>query len=349
MYFRVTKEELDFLHGLVKEHIKKQNTQFRRAISTEERLAVCLRYLATGNSFRSMGFSYRLGFSTVREIVIEVCDAIWKNLGPIVMPTLMTEIWKKSAARFCQIWDFPHCIAAIDGKHVNIQCPINAGSTYYNYKGSHSIVLLVLVDADYKFIAIDVGSYGRNSDGGIFEKSKIGKKLQNRTLGVPGDTPLEANVLPQSHVILGDEAFPLKTYLLRSYSRFYLGENEPNKVYNYRLSRARRTVEYAFGILVSRWRVFLRHFEIQPDFVDKVVVATCCLHNMLSTESMEPDLSTLRSPKAALLNIQEIRRNHANAAFRTREAFKEYFNSSTGSVPWQIGMVGKGRIYNEND
>ncbi|XP_050307737.1 uncharacterized protein LOC126744392 isoform X3 [Anthonomus grandis grandis] len=54
-----------------------------------------------------------------------------------------------------------------------------------------------------------------------------------------------------------------------------------------RLSRARRIVENAFGILVSRWRVFRRHFEIQPDFVDKVVLAACCLHNMLSTESVE--------------------------------------------------------------
>ncbi|XP_029341007.1 uncharacterized protein LOC115033118 [Acyrthosiphon pisum] len=69
MYFRMTMEEFDFLHELIKPDIYKQNTQFRRAVSTEERLAVCLRFLATGNSFRSIGFNYRLGFSTVREIV----------------------------------------------------------------------------------------------------------------------------------------------------------------------------------------------------------------------------------------------------------------------------------------
>lgn len=49
---------------------------------------------------------------------------------------------------------FPNCIGATDGKHINIQYPIIAESTYYSYKGSHSIVLLALIYADYKFIAI---------------------------------------------------------------------------------------------------------------------------------------------------------------------------------------------------
>ncbi|XP_031353772.1 uncharacterized protein LOC116178424 [Photinus pyralis] len=142
-----------------------------------------------------------MGFSTVRQIVIEVCDAIWNNLRSIVMPKPTEELWKKSSARFNQLWNFANCVAAIDGKHINIQCPINAGSTYYNYKGSHSIVLMALVDADYKFIAINVGSYGRNSDGGIFEKSDIGKMLDQRTLNVPA---LEPNGSPQPHVIVGD-------------------------------------------------------------------------------------------------------------------------------------------------
>lgn len=260
------------------------------------------------------------------------------------MPAPTTDIWKKSAAKFKQIWNFPNCIAAIDGKHINIQCPINAGSTFYNCKGSHSIVLLALVDADYKFISIDVGSYGRNSDGGIFEKSDIGKKLRSGTLGVPENAPLEINGLPQPHVILGDEAFPLKTYLLRPYSRFHLGENEPNKIFNYRLSRVRRVVENAFGILVARWRVFRRHLEIQPYLVDKVVLASCCLHNMLCSESLEPNIATLGSPEAALQNLQGLRRNYANDAFTTREAFKEYFNLPT-AVPWQMGMVRRGRIH----
>ncbi|CAI6376538.1 unnamed protein product [Macrosiphum euphorbiae] len=315
MYFRMTMEEFDFLHELIKPDIYKQNTQFRRAVSTEERLAVCLRFLATGNSFRSIGFNYRLGFSTVREIVKEVCDAIWNRLGPIVMPPPTEEMWKNVAAKYKKMWHFPNCIGAIDGKHINIQCPINAGSTYYNYKGSHSVVLLALVDADYKFIAMDVGSYGRNSDGGIFSQSVIGQKLNNKTLNVPEPAPLTENGDPQPYVIVGDEAFPIKR------------DNEPNKIFNYRLSRARRVVENAFGILAARWRCFRGHLEVQPEFVDKIVLASCCLHNMLCADNVfEPDNESLQLPEAAVLNLDPLRRNS------TREAF-------------QVERVRKGRIH----
>lgn len=309
--------------------------------------AFCFRFLATGNSFRSIGFSYRLGFSTVRGIVREVCDAIWKNLGPITMPPPTEEMWKRNAARFKEMWHFPNCIAAIDGKHINIQCPINAGSTYFNYKGSHSIVLLALVDADYKFIAIDVGSYGRNSDGGIFSNSEMGKKFQDKTFDVPQPMPLIEGGEPLPYVIVGDEAFPLKTYLLRPYSKSHLGENEPNKIFNYRLSRARRVVENAFGILSARWRCFRRHLEVQPEFVDKIVLASCCLHNMLCADStFDSDIESLGHTEAGLLDLDLIRRNCSREAFQVREKFKEYFNSDVGSVVWQVNSVRRGRIHN---
>lgn len=112
------------------------------------------------------------------------------------MPPPTQETWKRTSTRFKEIWHFPNCIGAIDGKHINIQCPINAGSNFYNYKGCHSVVLLAIVDADYKFITIDIGAYGRNSDGGIFSTSEMGKRFQNATFNVPGPTPLIQNGEP---------------------------------------------------------------------------------------------------------------------------------------------------------
>lgn len=263
------------------------------------------------------------------------------------MPPPTEETWKNIAARFKEMWHFPNCIGAIDGKHVNIECPINAGSTYYNYKGNHSIVLLALVDADCKFISIDVGSYGRNSDGGIFSNSDMGKKFNNKTFNVPQPAPLMEDGEPQPYIVVGDEAFPLKPYLLCPYSRSHLGDNEPNKIFNYRLSRARRVVENAFGILAARWRCFRRYLEVQPEFVDKIVLASCCLHNMLcSDNTFESDIESLQLPEAALLRLDLINRNSTREAFQVRENFKEYFNSDAGSVVWQVNRVRRGRIHN---
>jgi hypothetical protein len=63
--------------------------------------------------------------------------------------------------------------------NISIQCLINGGSLYFNYKGFQSTVLLALVDAAYEFLAIDVGSYGEN-DGNVFSKSVVGKKTRNQ-------------------------------------------------------------------------------------------------------------------------------------------------------------------------
>ena len=75
-------------------------------------------YLATGNSQVSISFSYRIGRSTVCKIVRETCDALWKSLQPLyVKAPVIEEEWKGVSDQFDRMWNFPHCVGAIDGKH----------------------------------------------------------------------------------------------------------------------------------------------------------------------------------------------------------------------------------------
>ncbi|XP_067084755.1 uncharacterized protein [Osmerus mordax] len=147
-YFRLNQAEFDDLLTRVGPRIARLNTSFREAIIPAERLAICQRYLATGDSFMTISFSYRVASCTVAGIVGDVSWAIWDCLVEEFMPVPTKQDWRDMAEGFLQRWNFPNCLGSIDGKHVVIQAPPNSGSLYHNYKGTFSIVLLAVVDAD---------------------------------------------------------------------------------------------------------------------------------------------------------------------------------------------------------
>ena len=227
-YLRMSKPRFDDLLALVGPLLARRDNYWskqRANITPAERLALTIRYLATGNSQVSISFSYRIGRSTICKIVRETCDALWKSLQPLYVKAPATEEeWKGVSDQFDRMWNFPHCVGAIDGKHITIQAPANSGSTYFNYKGSHSVILMAVCDALYHFILVDIGDVGRHSDGGVLSNSGFGQALKNGTIALPPKCPLAGTVLP--YVIVGDEAFPLLKNLLRPYP----GENLPESL-----------------------------------------------------------------------------------------------------------------------
>jgi hypothetical protein len=168
--------------------------------------------------------------------------------------------WLNIAKDFERKWNFPNCLGALDGKHVTIRAPMNSGSTYFNYKHSFSIVLMALVDADYRFIYCDVGCNGRISDGGVFAGCSLDDALSKKIANLPHPRQLPGTNNICSYHIVADDAFPLKDEIMKPYPFRKCSTNQ--SIFNYRLSRARRVVENAFGILASRFRVFLPIFQL---------------------------------------------------------------------------------------
>ena len=160
-----------------------------------------------------------MGVSTVHYIIKQTCSIIWQVLSPVELKPPEEEDWKRIEKNFATRWNFPNCCGALDGKHVAIQAPTRSGSLYYNYKGTFSLVLMALVDADYRFIYVDIGDYGSNSDSGIFKNSLFGQALVNGELNLPAPKALpnypDGGVLP--YCFVGDEAFPLRLDLMKPF------------------------------------------------------------------------------------------------------------------------------------
>ncbi|XP_056464817.1 uncharacterized protein LOC130404196 [Gadus chalcogrammus] len=138
---------------------------------------------------------------------------------------------------------------------------------------------MALMDSNYRFLYVDVGCNGRVSDGGVFRGCSLQQSLEQKTANIPDPAPLSGPELLSPYTIVADEAFPLKEYILKPYSS--RGLTQEQRIFNYRLSRARRVVENAFGILANHWRVFTTKIHLQPETVDKIVLACTVLHNVL--------------------------------------------------------------------
>ncbi|GAB1861623.1 Nuclease harbi1-like protein [Camponotus japonicus] len=134
-------------------------------------------------------------------------------------------------------------------------------------------------DANYCFTWVEIGDYGSLPDS-IFANSGLGKALETNSLNFPPSKELPNITEKIPHFFVGDDAFPLRTNLMRPYSRKGI-KSDRERIFNYRLSRARRIIENAFGILSSRWRVFHSCIYMKEKNVEKIVLPTICLHNFL--------------------------------------------------------------------
>lgn len=266
---------------------------------------------------------------TVGRIVHETCAAVWESFSNVHMAFPSDEQVDEISREFWRKWKFPNCVGAIDGKHIRIKCPKHSGTMYYCYKKFFSIVLQGVVGPNYKFICIDVGAYGKQSDSGIFDLCNLNKQLNRGALRVHIEKQLPDSDLRAPHVIIGDEGYPLKPYLMRPYPDRTAGPDE--HIFNKRLSLARQTVECAFGILSNKWRILLKAIEVTPDRAVVIVKCICLLHNIIIDRegigSFQPQASDNASVTDNRGNRFTTLGNNRSAlrACEVRETFKTYF------------------------
>ncbi|XP_018402805.1 PREDICTED: putative nuclease HARBI1 [Cyphomyrmex costatus] len=348
-YTRLTVEGFDNLLRIVQPHIEKMPTNYRKPIPARSRLYLTLRFLATGDTMSSIAFAYQVGQNTACKIISETCESLWNVLQNELFQPSESE-WKKVVKEFENDWNFPHCIGALDGKHVNVKAPPHSGSTFYNYKGNHSISLMAIASARYKFLMVDIDGEGRHSDGGIFKNSVMGYRFQHNQMYIPSPTPIIEGGEPMSYMLIADEAFQLNNYALRPYPGKTLTNEQA--IFNYRLSRARRVIENTFGIMVAQWTILAKKITTSLKTAESIVKACVILHNYCmdkvgycskgfadeprrNKEPTSGEWRTVIQNNCGLASLQNDGSNtHSRQANAIRENFKNYFLNE-GAVSWQ--------------
>ncbi|KAL3196499.1 hypothetical protein MRX96_045200 [Rhipicephalus microplus] len=323
----------DKLLGFVAAHLTRQHF-IREPLEPDERLAITLSYLASGLDICNVALAYRVGIETARRSIHVTCRAIWAHLKDHFMkvpPThttlhvLMFGLTPTAAGYFL------HCA---DGRGRQL-FEVRAGRYW---------------------------AEGRQSDGGVFKNTKFGKALTEGQLDIPSLGQLPGTTKGAPYAFVGDEAFQLRRDFMRPFPARLL--EDERRVFNCRLSRARRCAENAFGITAARWRILLRTIQLLPKNVDYVVKAACVLHNFLAVLNEESDQILDQEDRFGNVvpgrwrqDIQQTSgqghvdpcyfpfqgsqsRNFSADAADARTLFSAYFCSSAGEVPWQWHQPG---------
>lgn len=174
----------------------------------------------------------------------------------------------------------------------------------------------------------------------VFSESSMGKAFSSNTLNIPDIQEIPNTDIKLPFYLVGYEAFPMKKNLMWPYDRRQL--NYSNIVFNYRVSRARRTVECAFGILTKKFRIFQKSIETNIELTEGSIKAACVLHNLIRQNQTEYDriceeeFLEQHETVPQLQHLRPMLTHRATVeALQVRTKLTEYFSSSAGSVPWQ--------------
>jgi hypothetical protein len=188
-----------------------------------------------------------------------------------------------------------------------------------NYKGFFSIVLMALVDVDYKFLWIDVGSDGSSNDASIYNGSELkeGVESPNNIFNLTEEKSLPGDDVPVPYYIVGDNAFGINKRLMNPFAIRNMEHHE--RIFNYRLSRASHVVENAFGILAHKFRVLLRTMNLRP----------VILHNLIR----------LRYPAThySLMDLEDQNQNVIAGAWRNDKVLLDVYHERARNTGTQEG------------
>ncbi|XP_056422332.1 uncharacterized protein LOC130362226 isoform X2 [Hyla sarda] len=336
-FIKMSTSAFDGLLDLMRPLLTMQQTLLRRCISPEQRLLITLRFLATGETYSSLHQLFHVGKSTISGIVRTTCELIFQNLRSSVMPTPTQETWLQIAEGFESEASFPNCIGAVDGRHLRVHQPPHSGSKSFSNKKYFSVVLMGVADTKYKFVAFDVGAYDSTGDARVVEASQIKQKMLHEEGCLPPSRPLPGTTQPVPFVMVSDEAFSVTHCQLRPFPK--KGLDTQRRVFNYRLSRARRYIEGAFGILIKTYRIFGCSIQLDVATVDAVVKACCILHNyVIGHDGYNADAEANVPSLGTAINWQTSEPD--DSGLDVRDHFADYFMTPEGSVPWQMACVG---------
>ncbi|CAN7981050.1 unnamed protein product, partial [Ixodes pacificus] len=299
--FRVLPCTFRYLVDVCRPAMTREETNMRKAISVEKRVAIGLYKLCSTAEDRTIAHLFGVGRSTVNGIYREFCATVVAKLEQSTVTMVRQSELHNHMLEFEAVCGFPSAIGALDGCHLAVSPPKDQDCDYHNYKGWYSVILLAIVDHRYVFRYVNVGLPGRCDDAHVYRHSRLPALLSK----LQAQTPLVVNGTAVPPIVLCDQAFPLTPNLMKPFPHGTVLTPAQGD-FNYCLSKARRVVENAFGRLKARFRSIMKRTETKIENVNTLVRTCCILHNICERLNDPVDPQSL---KDTLKEIEKARPN----------------------------------------
>ena len=275
--FQVTRETFHFICTAVAPVIQRQDTTLQAAIPIETRTAIGLWRLATGDSYRSCGLMFGIAKSTAIGVCKDFIQALCQLKDQFIkFPTCPAQVREK-IQDFREKSTFPNVVGTIDGTHIPIRAPKENHEDYFNRKHYYSFIVQGIVDASGAYLSVSTGFPGSMHDARVLRLSNFWSLAEEkRILTMPC---MDINGTQIRPLILGDSAYPLKSWLMRPFQ-----DNgaltAARRHFNKELSKACIVVEHGFGQTKARWRCLDKRIDEDTMKIPHTATACCVLQNI---------------------------------------------------------------------
>ncbi|XP_059666212.1 protein ALP1-like isoform X2 [Cornus florida] len=261
-----------------------------KLLCLNDRVAVALRRLSSGESLSAVGDALGINQSTVAQITWRFVEAMEeRGLHHLYWPSTEEEM-NEIKSKFEKIRGLPNCCGAIDTTHI-LMCLSSldqSNKVWCDEEKNHSMILQAIVDPEMRFRDIVTGWPGSVTDSlalkssNFFNHAEVGKKLNGTKIKLSEGIELR-------EYIVGDKGFPLLPWLLAPYQGQNLSKSQVN--FNKRHFATRVVAQRALFKLKNTWRI-IEGVMWKPDKnkLPRIILVCCLLHNIvIDLENEVPD------------------------------------------------------------
>ncbi|GMI97920.1 hypothetical protein like AT5G12010 [Hibiscus trionum] len=239
----------------------------RSPIPVKQRVAVCIRRLATGEPFRLISKRFGLSIPTCRESVLVVCSAIRSVLMPKYLRWPDTNSSRKTKQHFEAISGIPNVVGSMSTAHIpapSLAAYFNKKQTERDGKTSYTLTLQAVVDHNGIFTDACIGWPGSMNADQVLQKSALYQRANGGFFnGV---------------WVVGTKGYPLMDWVLVPYNRRRLTWTQHG--FNEKIGEIQRVAKEAFMRLKGRWFCLQKNGDFKLQDLGVVVGACCVLHNI---------------------------------------------------------------------